>query len=98
VPSERSEGCRKLDIDLRQVVLNGKLDADFFETGKQFPPMVVSPQQGSAGATGINFGNRSPHGVGQKRGEVVHGGPILDLLMGDQNPIRVHTTRPTYRV
>ena len=54
-----------------------------FQDREQFSPLLVPPQTDEPWATGVPV-QRSPHGVGQERGEVVDRGPAVDVQVGQE--------------
>ena len=80
-------------LDAGQLPLDGHLDAEFLEDREQFPPLVVPPQTDEPRAASVSV-QRSSHGVGQERGQVVYRGSAVNrhvgqeriALLGDDHP------------
>ena len=71
-------------LDAWQFSFDRHLHAEFLEEGEQFPPLAVPPQANHRG-TASGPVQRSLHGVGQERGEVVDRGPSVNRRVGEQN-------------
>jgi hypothetical protein len=80
-------------LDAGELPLDRHLDTQFLEDREQFSPLMVPSQVDELGPSGVPV-QRSHHGVGQERGEVVHRGPPMGrqvgqervALLGDDHP------------
>ena len=75
-------------LDLGESLLDGDLDPDpdLSQVREEFPPLLVPPQADELGPVGVPV-QRSPHGVGQERGEVVDRGPAVDRQVGQERAV-----------